>query len=120
MKEETFNGHDVIDLIAIYANASCGHLEKGGFPQKVDIEAGILAVARAVDPGWIDCKVRLPEIGTQVLYTSQWESYQLGRWDGEKWLYWGIDDFDCGAWVQQWAVTHWRPLPALPGDGRKS
>lgn len=72
---------------------------------------------------WIPVAERLPESGLLVLLALRWTERDdprpivvtLGIWGGELAGWWSNDSTFLDARIQEpYAVTHWRPVPALP------
>ena len=68
------------------------------------------------DTGWISVEDRLPEVGERVLITclsaiSKGQVVNITRYEGANWR----DGYN-GIKVLSSHVTHWMPLPELPGE----
>lgn len=78
--------------------------------QRLDRVARALAEAEGRSVTWVDCAERMPPPGDEtVLMHFATTEVLTGAWDGEDWLH-GDRVVPCRH------VTHWMPIPALPGE----
>lgn len=62
--------------------------------------------------GWIDVRERVPEVSGRYLVCAEDHGYQRIT------IVTFGTRFQMNGWCAHWRVTHWMPLPALPGGRR--